>query len=68
MELPLLAQPDSYVISEPPWLPPALSPLCFVLPMLWQSRAFPLVDIWFLARVPWKLIVPVRPSPMTIIV
>ena len=59
MEQPVLAQPDAYAVSVPSWLPPALSPLCLVMPMLWRSRTFPLIDIWFLARVPWKLMIPV---------
>ena len=59
MERPKMRRPDAYHVTEPAWLPRALSPLLFVAPIMWHSRAMPLVDLWFIARVPWKLMLPV---------
>ena len=60
MERPKLLRPDIYHVAEPPWLPPALMPLSLAAPIMWRSRAMPIVDLWFIARVPWKLLLPVR--------
>ena len=60
MERPQLRRSDAYHLAEPAWLPRPLLPLCNVALIMWRSRAMPIIDLWFIARVPWKMILPVR--------
>ncbi len=60
MERPKLRRPDAYHVAEPAWLPRPLLLLCYVAVIMWRSRAMPIIDLWFIARVPWKLLLPVR--------
>ena len=60
MERPKLRKPDAYHAAEPAWLPKPILPLCYVGVIMWRSRAMPIIDLWFIARVPWELMIPVR--------